>query len=316
MHKENLPETVRGHDGVGLALTRCKQVTQTPKLISMQLPAAETAHSWCVGMQIPAANGYKAKERIQQEQKYVAATGEWTTILGWTKIVVASCGIVGPVLTDMGSASAVLAEVQLAKTALGMDVVYNEEMLSTMNLQDFTESDYEAQDVALRTTSLEAVLESAAKPHRSKGLPESGIRAYLNKDSELEQVLDLLGQGAQCPMRKDFKPNGGKETSVGGSYLKYRRICNNAILELVRAGKAVAFSKDALEAEGVMDALHISPLVWAPKADDPHGRTCLHLSKRSTNFPSVNESADLKMCDTKYPERQLPGLPDLAEMAC
>jgi hypothetical protein len=48
-------------------------------------------------------------------------------------------------------------------------------------------------------------------------------------------------------MRTTYTPNGGSECQAGGSYMKYRPLCNAALLTLVEEGRALAFSKDALE---------------------------------------------------------------------
>jgi hypothetical protein len=121
---------------------------------------------------------------------------------------------------------------------------------------------------------------------------------------------------ARDMMTQDFVPNGGKECKFGPSYLGKREICNDALLKLVKEGRAVAFSLDALLATPFIYDLHCSPLIWAPKQDKPKGRICLHLSKRTKNYESVNYSINRDLAGVAYPLDPLPLLGDIAELAC
>ena len=202
------------------------------------------------------------------------------------------------------------------RTILGDDVVYDNELFNSLALPDFDVPDYSANDAALASYSLDEIIEAALQRHRTKGLKGPALADFLSGYSEAEAASDLLHCGARSFMEPSFFPNGGTECSLGGSYLKYRPICNDALLQLVREGKALAFSKDALQGAGAIQQLHINPLVWAPKTGKVKGRTCLNLSKSTKNFKSVNDCVDIEASRQWYKQPELPLLPDVAEMAC
>ena len=79
-----------------------------------------------------------------------------------------------------------------------------------------------------------------------KGLSGSSLYSFLVGYPGAAAASDLLHNGARSFMTPQFSPNGGKECSLGGSYLKYRPICNDALLQLVREGKALVLSRDSL----------------------------------------------------------------------
>jgi hypothetical protein len=205
---------------------------------------------------------------------------------------------------------------QEARSMLGADIVYDDQLFAELNLPDFTADDFIPNDMKLQTQSIDAIIEDNLRPHRTKGLQDPALADFLRDVSGGKIAHELLRSGAKSFMMPHFKPNGGHECSVGGSYLKYRPLCNDALLQLVREGKALAFSKDALAEAGALDQLHLSPLVWAPKTGKVKGRTCLNLSKSSRNFVSVNDCVDTDASKGTYRMPYLPLLPDIAEMAC
>jgi hypothetical protein len=117
-------------------------------------------------------------------------------------------------------------------------------------------------------------------------------------------------------MDPSFIPNGGREFSLGRSYESHRALVNHAVVEVAEKGRCLVFSMDALLAAGCMREVHTSPFTHAEKAGDPKGRVCHNLSKRTSSFPSLNESIDFAASDECYPMPTLPLLPDIAEMAC
>jgi hypothetical protein len=202
------------------------------------------------------------------------------------------------------------------RTILGEDVVYDDELFDSLGLPDFGLADYAANDAALESSPLDDIIEAALQRHRLKGLSGHSLESFLAGYPEATAASDLLHNGARSFMTPQFHPNGGKECSLGGSYLKYRPICNDALLQLVREGKALVFSKDALQRSGAIQELHLNPLVWAPKTGKVKGRTCLNLSKSTKNFRAVNECVDTEASHLWYKPPDLPLLPDVAEMAC
>ena len=221
-------------------------------------------------------------------------------------------------LMDMGNdlLPSIATILQEAQSVLGSDIVYDDQLFAELNLPDFTADAYIPNDTKLQTQTLDAIIEDRLKPHRTKGLQDPALANFLRDVRGGKSAHELLCSGAKSFMMPHFKPNGGHECSVGGSYLKYRPLCNDALLQLVREGKALAFSKDALAEAGALDQLHLSPLVWAPKTGKVKGRTCLNLSKSSRNFVSVNDCVDTDASKVTYRKPYLPLLPDIAEMAC
>ena len=225
------------------------------------------------------------------------------------------------VLADLGTTSTdpldVNATLASAHTLLGEDIVYDQALFDSMNCEEFTPACYEKNDAALRSdVPLDTILAIAIAPHLCKAGTMSELRERFKSLPGGFSAVDVLSHGARDCMVQGFTPNGGNECPFGPSYKKYMPICNENLLNLVKAGRVLAFSRDALEEKGYMKDLHISPLLWAPKSGKVKGRVCLHLSKRSVTFESVNSSVDDVSSDMRYPMRPLPLLPDLAEMAC
>lgn len=203
-----------------------------------------------------------------------------------------------------------------SRDQLGYDIVYDAETLSAMGLRDFEKKHWESNDKLLKSNSLKYIIQQATKPLNLKGETSSELRKSLKNVSNRTKVIDIVSNGQRKFLTDEFKPNGGKETSYGGSYKSMRAVCNNTLLKLVEKGRALVFTEAALEASGEMASIHINKLVWAEKTDTPDGRTCLHGSAGSRNFPSLNDSIDFTKSDTFYPPPNLPTLPDIAELAC
>lgn len=203
-----------------------------------------------------------------------------------------------------------------ASSTLGTDIVYDDTLFDSLGLEDFQPEHFTANDASLTHTTLDSILTKHLTRLREKGLKRDEIASLLAGADNVSNVIDLIVHGSRSFMIPSFRPNGGRECSIGGSYSKYRRLCNDALVSLVRDGKAIIFSKDALIAHGVLDQLMLSPFVWAPKANKVKGRTCFNLSKATKSFPSVNESVDIPASTAFYPRNDLPLLPDVAEMIC
>jgi hypothetical protein len=203
-----------------------------------------------------------------------------------------------------------------ARHSIGADVVYYDALFQSLQLQDFGSQHYAENDALLRTSSLEGMLLAGTRRRCSKRLRGKEMDSFLEGNPNAPAIKDLLANGMRDFMRPTYTPNGAKETQVGGSYLKYRPLCNAALLTLVEEGRAIAFSRDALAESDQLRGIQVSPLVWAPKAGSVKGRTCVNLSKRSRHHASVNESVDVEASDSYYLKPHLPLLPDVAEMAC
>lgn len=225
--------------------------------------------------------------------------------------------VLADVATTLAAPFAVDATVASARTLIGEEVVYDQALFDSLQCDEFTHTIYEKNDAALRSgVSLDEILVSAIVPHLCKAGTPSELRERFKDLPGGLSAVDVLSHGARDCMVPDFTPNGGKQCLFGPSYEQYQPICNENLLNLAKAGRVVAFSRNVLEEKGYMKKLHISPLIRVPKADKIKGRVCLHLSKRSSTFDSVNHSVDDIKSDMLYPMRSLPLLPDLAEMAC
>ena len=218
---------------------------------------------------------------------------------------------------EMMSSHNLLLWIQHSETLLGEDIVYNDELITSLNLRDITTADCLPNDTALATgTTLDAIIAKNLTPHLLKGQSALELRTTLAHVTNAVQVIDLLQNGQHRFMQEGFVPNGGREVSSGGSYLNMRRICNQSIYDLLQKRQCLVFSYDILVQCDAMKELHVSPLVWTTKAGKVLGRTCLHASKASKSYPSYNESIDYMASRAIYKKPILPLLPDLAEMAC
>jgi hypothetical protein len=203
-----------------------------------------------------------------------------------------------------------------AKVKIGLDVVYDDATMEGMNLREFNTTHWERNDMKLRTEPIEEIVRQAISPLLLKGESADELRVSLKNVTNRHKVIDILSNGQRKWMINSYRPDGGRERSFGRSYLDKRRICNNALVKLVEQGRALAFTEDAMRSSHQLEKLSTSPLAWAPKTDEPKGRTCLNASKGSKNFPSLNDSIDLESCDNCYPPVILPLLPDIAELVC
>jgi hypothetical protein len=203
-----------------------------------------------------------------------------------------------------------------ARTQLGLPIIYGAALFETLPLIDVQLTEAEENDHKLRSTSLDDILESALAPLRMKGLQHDQLNTHLQGVSNKRRLIELLSEGQKSFMQPTFIPNGGRECSGGGSYRHMRPICNHAMAEVVEAGRAIIFTEDALKQHGYMSEIHINELTWAEKPGKVLGRTCINASKKSKNFPSINESINSVDHDAQYPEYPLPTLAHIYEMAC
>ena len=203
-----------------------------------------------------------------------------------------------------------------ASTYLSLDTVYDEALFDSLDLKDLTTSDYATNDQQLRDMGLDSTLELHLSSLRLRGEKPPRLRQIFKRTSSKHKAIDILSNGQRKFMKNEFKPNGFKEVSQTQSYRTMRRVCNHAMKKLIDQQKCIAFSKDALIETNEIEHLHGSPLAWAPKWKKVEGRTCLHASKKSKHFPSLNDSVDREKHDLFYPPMELPSLCDIAEMAC
>ena len=210
----------------------------------------------------------------------------------------------------------ILRQVQEAKKFLGYNIVYDSATFEEMDLQEIKVESYRANDKKLETSSFDEILEAALEPLRYKGESKEQLSKSLKSVSNRFKVVDLLGTGQRRLMQRDFEPNGGREFQFSSSYNKMRPICNNAVAELDELGRVLIFTEEALVRVGIMPTLQVGTFVWTPKVNKKKGRTCLHASKGTKNFPSVNASIDPDRHDKFYQFYQLPFMSDIAEMAC
>ena len=224
-------------------------------------------------------------------------------------------GSSGP-MDGCDSVEEILRQVQEAKEFLGDNIVYDSATFEEMDLQEIKEESYRANDKKLEDRSFEEILEAALEPLRYKGESKEKLGKSLKSVSNRFKVIDLLGTGQRRFMKREFEPNGGREFRFSSSYNQMRPICNNAVAELDELGRVLLFTENALAKAGVMPRLHVGTFVWTPKVNKKKGRTCLHASKGTKNFPSINASIDTARHDAFYEFYQLPFMSDIAEMAC
>jgi hypothetical protein len=206
--------------------------------------------------------------------------------------------------------------VQGAKTALGRDVVYDKEFLASLNLLKFQETDYSKNDEDIRHgIPLDVIIDRGIQPNRMHGDDADTIRDVFKDDPKIEGTIELLKNGQLPFMNTDFKVNAFQEWSFSSSYLRTMDLCNDAMVELVRAGKAMVFTEETLQAADVLDQLHGNTLVHAPSSK-VKGRTCLDCSHESKNTQSLNGSVNFEAHDKHYPFSALSSLEALCTLAC
>jgi hypothetical protein len=203
-----------------------------------------------------------------------------------------------------------------AKEICGLNYIYDDQLFDTLDLREFQEGDYKANDSALGQQPLDTILQDKLSSLRWKGLQKDELNELLRVTPDRHRVLDILTVGQRPFMEPGFIPNGGKSVGYGSSYQIMRRICNDSLLTSVREGKAIAFSKQALHQSGNLQSLHVNRTSWAEKAGKVKGRTCLNARSSSRLFKSLNESVDLTAHDQFYPPPELPTARNIAEMIC
>ena len=114
-----------------------------------------------------------------------------------------------------------------ASTYLSLDTVYDEALFDSLDLKDFTPSDYTTNDTQLRETGLDATLELHLSSLRLRGEEPTRLREIFNHTTSKHKAIDILSNGQRKFMKEDFKPNGFKEVSQTQSYRAMRRVCNH-----------------------------------------------------------------------------------------
>ena len=239
----------------------------------------------------------------------------WTHIIALASSILLTLSPSNIVRVDYDPAS-ILRVATEAAASIGLDQVYDDALYESLDLCDFSEDDYAENDRLLADLGLDAILKTRIAPLLAEEGRMREVKDLLHGISNKQKVLDMLTHGQRSFMKPTFRPNGGCEAAIGASYLEKRLLCNDAIVRLVREGKMIAFSEDALIASKARELIHVNTFVWAPKANKIKGRTCMNASKNTKNLPSVNESVDLDRHDEFYPQIKLTLLPDITEMAC
>jgi hypothetical protein len=198
----------------------------------------------------------------------------------------------------------------------GVEIVYTEELIESLELFDIGPGSGLLSDSKLTTMPLKDIIEEALGPIREKGASAPTLHRRFVDAPGLSTALDLITHGERLHMKENFTVNGGRQVMNNMSYKSKRKICNHAMFELVRDGKALAFSMDALVHANSMHEVHVSPLTWAPKADKILGRTCLDASNGTKDFMSLNAGTDVTAHDLAYPQDPLPTIADICELAC
>ena len=185
-----------------------------------------------------------------------------------------------------------------------------------MNLTPLTRQHCEEGDRALLNgKTLDEIFEEKLIPLRNPGAMPKDVRKHFDCASSVETAIDLLSNGLITPMQEGFKPNEGRECGHGTSYLSRMPLCNHSLVEFIKLGRGIVLSWDVLVKTNQLKNCYISAIVHA-LSKKVEGRTCLHNSKSSRSFPSVNESIDLDEAHRLYPQHKLFGVAELSELAC
>jgi hypothetical protein len=235
---------------------------------------------------------------------------EWTALISDTQFIQT---ILSPEYSgaDLGYSRADIEKIAAeASHTLGYDVEYSAESIQKLGLREFKKEDYDMNDACLKHQSVEAIIGKAIDKLRlSSSTPKleamEGVSNY-------ERLNELLTTGQRKFMKPEFTPNG-KMKRFSTSYIQKYQICNDSMIEDMRAGRTIVFSMKALEESREISKLHFNSTTWAPKAGKILGRVCINAS---SGDPSLNESVDLDAHDLHYPSYSLPSFRDIAEMAC
>jgi hypothetical protein len=144
-----------------------------------------------------------------------------------------------------------------AKKLLGLDVIYDAAMFEGLELNNFQFEDFMQNDAQLRAgIPLEHIIEPHLVPLRLKGLQPTEFRQYFKGCPSLYNAMDIVSVGSRRYMKPDFIENGFRGISIGGSYRKVHPICNDFFIKLVREGKALVLTRDALEKSNQRRKIH------------------------------------------------------------
>ena len=114
-------------------------------------------------------------------------------------------------LMDMGNdpSPSIATVLQEARSVLGSDIVYDDQLFAELNLPDFAADAFTPNDTKLQTHSLDEIIEERLRPHRTKGLKDTALTDFLRDVPDGETAHELLRSGAKSFMMPHFKPNGG-----------------------------------------------------------------------------------------------------------
>ena len=223
-----------------------------------------------------------------------------------------------PVTSFIYERGEVVKEASKAFQALGLDVVYNDELLATLGLKTFDPMHHIHNDAFLDAgVPIEVIFKDAADRQRDKGAGHQAVSQTLEWYPQRARVVEMLQQGQLPFMQPSFRHNNGEGFTQCKSVKAMGKILVNTLVGLIESGRAVAFDREAVirsltpQSQGVS----ISRLKWAPKAGSVLGRTCFNLTHGTKDHPSVNSSVDITAHDEHYPASYLCNVHDLCELA-
>ena len=161
--------------------------------------------------------------------------------------------------------------------------------------------------------SIEDLIEENVRHRRLRGNSAEELRVIFSAVKDMETVIDIVGHGQRETMNSEFTCNGLEDFVYGKSYAEKRRIVHDNMNSLVQKGRAIVVSYDTLVEMQQSSVLHGSPIMWAEKAGKAEGRVCLNLSFGDDGY---NQFVDREKSLRLYERGTLPGLADIAEMAC
>jgi hypothetical protein len=218
--------------------------------------------------------------------------------------------------------SQALAAADTAYAYLGLDVIYDDALFESLQLQTLGPSSHSQYDDMLKTgMTLDNIVAATSLPLYLKPgrLSEAALIEKLNVSCypHRDIVLDLMTHGKRVFMQSGFMENEGREVKAGVSYNKMSPIINDTIANLAAEGKVVLFDLAHLREHfpTQLKGVHCNPMQWATKWQKVKGRVCFNASHETKSYPSLNAMTDRNAHAAYYPPPSLPTLVDLCEMA-
>ena len=185
-------------------------------------------------------------------------------------------------------------------------------------MKKFDVEEIRRNDRMLDTTPMHVILkEKIKKVHLSRDVDIALRNIKAHAYPKRAELLEMLDDSYDPQMKPRWRPSGLKGWRQSPIYRQRRAQCNEAMVELIASGKAIAFSMETLLHERhteLAKTFHLQPLMNVPSRKKA-GRTCLNCSANGGPYRwSLNDGSDNVANDAKRPMFTNPSFVEVSDL--